>query len=173
MNGLENMTFGRAATVWWITATVGALVLHADPAPSSVPGPGPAPPAEPISVRDVPGTVLTWEDCVRLTTANSPALQSSREAVLNSDAVRMGAYSALYPQISANFTDTRTYTGAGLYAPRNYSTSYLEQLSVSQMIFNGFATKGNIDHLCAEIDHVEPKRYRYPAKGGAAGAVAV
>ena len=152
MNGLDIMTFGPAATVWLITVTVGVLVLHADPATSSAPEPAPAPPAKPISVSDVPGTLLTWEDCVRLTTANSPALQSSREAVLNSDAVRMGAYSSLYPQISANFTDTRTYTGAGLYAPRNYSTSYLEQLSVSQMVFNGFATKGNIDQARAQLN---------------------
>ncbi|MCE0497492.1 MAG: TolC family protein [Methylacidiphilales bacterium] len=106
----------------------------------------------PVSIPDVPGTELTWEDCVRLATANNPALQSSREAVLNSDAVRMGAYSALYPQISASFSGNRSYSGPGLYSENNYSTSYTEQLSLSQTIFNGFATKGNIDQARAQLN---------------------
>jgi len=146
--------FWRAATVWLITATWGALSLHAEPPPSSptTPPSSSAPVDESISVRDVPGTELTWRDCVRLATQNNPDLQSSREAVLNSDAVRMGAYSALYPQISVSFGDTRSYVGAGLYSPSNYSTAYSEQISASQIIFNGFATKGNIDQARAQLN---------------------
>jgi len=106
----------------------------------------------PLTPAKTSGITLTWEDCVRLATKENPDLQASREAVLNSDAVRMGAYSALYPQISASFGDGRSYQGANLYAPHNYSTSYAEQLSISQLIFNGFATKGNIDQARAQLN---------------------
>jgi outer membrane protein TolC len=127
----------------WRMAAVGMMMggvcaLHADPAPETA--------------SPVPGTQLTWEDCVRLAIRQNPDLQASREAVLNSDAVRMGAYSALYPQISASFGDTRSYQGANLTSPNNYSTSYSEQLSLSQTIFNGFLTKGNIDQARAQLN---------------------
>src|ERR1700678_2323051 len=97
----------------WRMAAVGLIMggvctLRADPVPATA--------------SNVPGTQLTWQDCVRLATRQNPDLQASREAVLNSDAVRMGAYSALYPQISASFGDTRSYTGANLFSPYNYST---------------------------------------------------
>jgi outer membrane protein len=109
-------------------------------------------PADSIPAVDTPGIALTWADCVRLAIQQNPDLQASREAVLNSDAVRMGAYSALYPQISASFGDTRNYTGATLYSPYVYSTAYAEQLTVSQLIFNGFLTKGNIDQARAQLN---------------------
>ena len=101
---------------------------------------------------ETPATTLTWADCVRLATINNPDLQSAREQVLNSDAVHMGAYSALYPQISVSYGDTRTYAGADLYTPYSYATAYSEQLSLSQLIFDGFATKGNIDRAKAQLD---------------------
>jgi len=113
--------------------------LHADPTPGT-------------ATSDVPGTQLTWEDCVRLAIRENPDLQASREAILNSDAVRMGAYSALYPQISLSFGDSRSDATANLFSPSVYSTSYAEQVSVSQMIFNGFATKGNIDQARAQLN---------------------
>jgi outer membrane protein len=116
----------------------GASVLRGDPAPKSNP--------------DVPGTQLTWEDCVRMATSENPDLQASRETVLNSDAVHRGAYSALYPQISASFNDTRSYIGANLVSPNNYSTAYGEQITLSQLIFDGFATKGNIDRARAQLN---------------------
>ena len=115
-----------------------ACAVHADPAPPSA--------------SNVPGAQLTWEDCVHLATKENPDLQASREAVLNSDAVRMGAYSALYPQISASLGYARSYQGANLYSPFIYSNSYKEQLTLSQMIFNGFATKGNIDQARAQLN---------------------
>jgi len=116
----------------------GVCAIHADSVPETA--------------SDVPGTQLTWADCVRLATKQNPDLQASREAVLNSDAVRMGAYSALYPQISASFNDTRSYQGANLFSPNNYSTLYGEQVLLSQTIFNGFATKGNIDQARAQLN---------------------
>jgi outer membrane protein len=127
----------------WLIAAAGLLAggvctLHAAPAPASA--------------SDVPGTQLTWDDCVRLAIRENPDLQSSRETVINSDAVRMGAYSALYPQISLSLGDTRSYAGANLYSPYVYSTSYAEQVSLSQLIFNGFATKGNIDQARAQLN---------------------
>lgn len=111
-----------------------------------------APASAPTTVDNIPGTQLTWEDCVRLAVTENPDLQASREAVLNSDAVRMGAYSALYPQITASFGDTRSFNVPFLDAPHNYSTSYGEQISISQLIFNGFATKGNIDQARAQLN---------------------
>jgi outer membrane protein len=127
----------------WRMAAVGMMMggvcaLHADPPPETT--------------SQVPGTQLTWEDCVRLAIRQNPDLQASREAVLNSDAVRMGAYSTLYPQISASFGDSRGYQGANLTSPNNYSTSYSEQLLLSQTIFNGFLTKGNIDQARAQLN---------------------
>jgi outer membrane protein TolC len=117
---------------------MGGVCLHADPVPATA--------------SDTPGISLTWDDCVRLAIRQNPDLQASREAILNSDAVRMGAYSALYPQISASFGDRRGDSVANLYSPYVYSTSYNEQLSISQTIFNGFATKGNIDHARAQLN---------------------
>jgi outer membrane protein len=125
----------------WITAGAALFCpLRAQSVPSTDGTPTP------------PKTLLTWEESVRLATAGNPDLQSSREAVLNSDAVHRGAYSQLYPQISASFGDSRTFTGAGLFSPSNYGTAYSEQVSLSQTIFNGFATKGNIDQSRAQLN---------------------
>jgi outer membrane protein TolC len=110
---------------------------------------GPLPPAPAIEEK---GTVLTWTDCVRLATAHNPDIQAARESVLNSDAVRRGAYSLLFPQITASFNDTRAYVGPTLVAPQNYSTAYSAQLTISQVIFNGFLTKGNIDQARAQLN---------------------
>ncbi|MCE0521926.1 MAG: TolC family protein [Methylacidiphilales bacterium] len=115
----------------------GTCALQADPA---------------AKTPSVPGTQLTWQDCVRLATQENPDLQSSREAVLNSDAVRMGAYSALYPQISINVGNTLGEGRGNLYSPYVYSRLYIAQLSISQTIFNGFATKGNIDQARAQLN---------------------
>ena len=115
------------------------------PAPSSSPSPSPAP--APVG----PPSPLTWVDCIQLAIQHNPDLQGAREGVLNSDAVRRGAYSTLYPQIAISFGDTRTYRGPGATAPKNYSTSYLQQLSLTQTIFDGFATKGNIEQGKAQI----------------------
>jgi outer membrane protein TolC len=95
---------------------------------------------------------LTWAECVRRTIAHNPDLQASREAVLNSQAVKMGAYSQLYPQISASFGDTRSLAYAyGLNSTTVYATSYAAQVSLTQTIFNGFQTKGNIDQARAQL----------------------
>ena len=109
-------------------------------------------PAAAETASDVPGTQLTWQDCVRMAIKDNPDLQASREAILNSDAVRMGAYSQLYPQIALSFGDVRGDSVAGLDAPHVYATTYDEQLSISQLIFNGFATKGNIDQARAQLN---------------------
>jgi len=132
------MIIWRMAVLGLVLGMKGADALQVDPISEATSGSS--------------GITLTWEDCVRLATKENPDLQASREAVLNSDAVRMGAYSALYPQISASFGDNRNYQGANLYSPHNYSTSYAEQLSISQLIFNGFATKGNIDQARAQLN---------------------
>jgi outer membrane protein TolC len=109
-------------------------------------------PTVPAEIGGPSSAPLTWEDCVKLATQHNPDLQSARENVLNSDAVRLGAYSALYPQITADFTDNRAYLGPGLANPYNYSTNYLAELTLSQNIFNGFATKANIDQARAQLN---------------------
>jgi outer membrane protein TolC len=101
---------------------------------------------------ETPATVLTWQDCVRLATQENPDLQSSREAVLNADALHRGAYAPLYPQIGISYSATRAYTGANLYAPVIYANAYSQQVTVSQLIFDGFATKGNIDRARAQLN---------------------
>jgi outer membrane protein TolC len=128
----------RMAAIALILVGQGAFALLADSASDTE--------------TETPATTLTWPDCVRLATAQNPDLQASREAVLNSDAVRMGAYSALYPQITASYSDTRTFAGANLYAPHSYATAYEEELTLSQLIFDGFATKGNIDRARAQLN---------------------
>jgi outer membrane protein TolC len=132
------MIVRMAAMIW--TLGLGATSLPADPAPDQE--------------TETPATVLTWGDCVRLATELNPDLQSAREQVLNSDAVHLGAYSALYPQITASFSDTRDFAGANLYSPHSYATAYEEQLSLSQLVFDGFATKGNIDAAKAQLNLV-------------------
>lgn len=135
---LSNMIIWRLAVIALVAEMAGASALHAAPAPET--------PAE------KPATILNWDDCIRLATKENPDLQASREAVLNSDAVRMGAYSALYPHISATYSQTRSRQSANLFSPVSYSSSYNEQLSVSQLIFDGFATKGNIDQARAQLN---------------------
>ncbi len=127
----------------WLWAGMNAMF-----AATTAPDPVASPPTKAPTSK---GTHLTWGDCVRLAIANNPDLQASREAVLNSDAVRMGAYSQLYPQISASFGDSRTYEVNGLYSANNYATSYAAQITLSQTIFNGFATKGGIDQARAQL----------------------
>lgn len=132
------MTIWRLAVIALVAEMAGAGALHAAPAPETP--------------DEKPATILNWDDCVRLATKENPDLQASREVVLNSDAVRMGAYSALYPQITASYGQSRSYHNATLDAPVVYSNSYSEQLTVSQLIFDGFATKGNIDHARAQLN---------------------
>jgi len=137
----------------------GLLSLTADTVPDSNDQDSAATPTGPVlesaganPEEEIPATTLTWSDCVRLATQNNPDLQSAREQVLNSDAVHMGAYSALYPQISASYSEGRSYASANLFAPHSYATAYGEQLSLSQLVFDGFATKGNIDQAKAQLN---------------------
>jgi outer membrane protein len=141
-----------------LTLSCGGLLSLTADSVTDMDDQGAASPSGPVRVatndpeEEIPATTLTWTDCVRLATENNPDLQSAREQVLNSDAVHMGAYSALYPQISASYTEGRTYASANLFAPHSYATAYGEQLSLSQLVFDGFATKGNIDRAKAQLD---------------------
>jgi outer membrane protein len=107
--------------------------------------------AVPVEETKTPKTTLTWEQCVRIALAHNPDLEVFRDDVLNSDAVRRGAYSQLYPQISLSFGATRSYVGPYLGAPSNYSNEFTGQLSLSQTIFNGFLTQGNISQARAQL----------------------
>ncbi len=105
------------------------------------------PPAE----TTPPRTKLTWEECVRIALAHNPDLEVFRDNVLNSDATRRGAYSLLYPQIALSFGATRNYDRPGFGAPSNYSNEFTGQVSLTQTIFNGFLTQGNIARGRAEL----------------------
>jgi outer membrane protein len=98
-----------------------------------------------------PRTRLTWPECIQIALAHNPDLEVFRDDVLNSDAVHRGAYSLLYPQISLSASVTRSYTGPGLGAPSIYSNEFSEQASLSQTIFNGFLTQGNISQTRAQL----------------------
>lgn len=144
------MIFSRLFLIFILLLGAGAMRTHAQ----ATPAPAEPPPSTSVPVPEPPpvaGTTLTWEDCVRLATGHNPDMESSRDAVLNSEAVKMGAYSALYPQISASLSGSRTYTGPGLGAPSIYANEFSEQITLSQTIFNGFLTKGNIDQARAGL----------------------
>jgi outer membrane protein TolC len=98
-----------------------------------------------------PKTRLTWEQCVRIALAHNPDLEVFRDDVLNSDATRRGAYSLLYPQIALSFGATRDYSRPGFGAPSNYANEFNGQVSLTQTIFNGFLTQGNISQARAQL----------------------
>jgi outer membrane protein len=105
----------------------------------------------PAANTESPKTRLTWEQCVRMALAHNPDLEVFRDNVLNSDAVRRGAYSQLYPQISLSFGATRSYVGPYLGAPSSYANEFTGQISLTQTIFNGFLTEGNIAQGRAQL----------------------
>jgi outer membrane protein TolC len=105
----------------------------------------------PAESTEQPKTTLTWEQCVRLALAHNPDLEVFRDDVLNSDAVRRGAYSLLYPQIALSFGATRSYVGPYLGAPSSYANEFTGQISLTQTIFNGFLTQGNIAQARAQL----------------------
>jgi outer membrane protein len=131
------------------------------PQPATTPGPADAiapafntdsmPTDIPPEASQKPRTRLTWPECIQIALAHNPDLEVFRDDVLNSDAVHRGAYSLLYPQISLSAGATRSYTGPGLYSPSNYSNEFNEQASLSQTIFNGFLTQGNIAQGRAQL----------------------
>ena len=95
-----------------------------------------------------PGTVLTWADCVRLAADHNPDLEASRNEVLNADAIRKASYANLYPQISASLGGGRSYRevkNPGMPSGSDYSNNFSAQLSLTQTIFDGLRTQGNID----------------------------
>lgn len=119
-----------------------------------------------------PAETLTWMQCVRETTINNPGIQSAWKTLQNQDALRKGAYSALFPQLTATADASRSYnpqtltsgstivTGGsddlvgtsfgGSSSQSSYSSSYSVGLSLQQQIFDGFLTKGNIHQAKAQ-----------------------
>lgn len=118
------------------------------------------PTATDLRAEDKPAPVekLTWTDCVNEAAKNNPDIEASWHAFQNSDAVRKGSYSQFFPQVTASTGFTRTYqpssssggTGSG-GGMTEYSTQYSADLTVQQMLFDGFKTKGNIDKAKAQV----------------------
>jgi outer membrane protein TolC len=101
-----------------------------------------------------PVSILTWDECVRLAADNNPNLEAARNNVLNSDAVRKASYSNLYPQISASLGGSRNYREVkipGLPSGSDYGNSFSAQLSLTQTIFDGLRTQGNIDAAKSQL----------------------
>ncbi|MDR2462377.1 MAG: TolC family protein [Verrucomicrobiales bacterium] len=98
-----------------------------------------------------PATMLTWEECVQLAATHNPALESSRNNVLNADAVRKASYSNLYPQIRASVSGNRAYNERD--GVTNYGNSFSAQLSLTQTIFDGLSTQAGIDRARAQLNY--------------------
>lgn len=111
---------------------------------------------------------LSWMQCVKEASLNNPGIEASLRGVQNSEALRKGAYSMLFPQISATTEATRSYNpereigGSGQEvvvggysfgsqsSRSNYYNSYSVGLSLQQQLFDGFRTAGNIRQTKAQ-----------------------
>ncbi|MDD2708735.1 MAG: TolC family protein [Verrucomicrobiae bacterium] len=103
---------------------------------------------------------LTWNDCVREAVENNPDIKASWHALQSSEAVRKGSYSDFFPQITVNAGRTRAYQPAdesagvtafgGAASATEYTTQYTANITLQQMVFDGFKTRGNVDKARAE-----------------------
>jgi outer membrane protein len=157
----SSTNLGSATAPPTAAATISATTSQTVPPAAAANAPAPAPatstgdesdnPNIPLAETVTPRTTLTWEQCVRIALAHNPDLEVFRDNVLNSDATRRGAYSLLYPQIALTFGATRNYDRPGFGAPTNYSNEFTGQVSLSETIFNGFLTQGNISQARANL----------------------
>ncbi|MEY3480127.1 MAG: hypothetical protein RIQ71_902 [Verrucomicrobiota bacterium] len=98
---------------------------------------------------------------------NNPGIAAAVGEIERTDAVRKGAYSTLLPQVSLtggfarakSETAVSTTTGTAEVVTStfgdqefwsNYADTYTAQLEVQQTLFDGFATRGNVDKARAE-----------------------
>lgn len=98
---------------------------------------------------------------------NNPGIAAAADEVGRSDAVRRGAYSTFLPQLSlsgglsrAKGEETVSTTGGSTQVVSStfgepgfwstYADSYTAQLEVQQTVFDGFATRGNVEKARAE-----------------------
>lgn len=113
------------------------------------------------------GEVLTWTECVREAALNNPGIAAATREIQRSDAVRKGAYSTFIPKLTLSGGVTRakaeetvstsggstvvvssTFGESGFWT--NYADSYTAQLELQQTLFDGFATRGNVNKARAE-----------------------
>ena len=107
---------------------------------------------------------LTWEKCVRLATLNNPDLVASHESLRSYEAKYGGSYSAYFPQITAsaggsynhtsstqasggetlNSSGDTTFSGASFGGGANLLHQYTASVTVSQTIYVGGLTPGNV-----------------------------
>ena len=106
---------------------------------------------------------LTWEQCIKLATLNNPNLVASHEELRSYEAKYGGSFSAYYPQISASAGATYNHTsgnqsGLGASTSTEGSTlsngsfggsanqlhQYTASLIVSQTLYDGGLTPGNV-----------------------------
>lgn len=113
------------------------------------------------------GEVLTWSKCVNEAALNNPGIAAAVAEIERTDAVRKGAYSTFLPQftlsggLSRTKSETTVSTTGGTTEVvtssfgeqafwSNYADSYTAQLELQQTLFDGFATRGNVDKARAE-----------------------
>ncbi len=110
---------------------------------------------------------VTWMRCVKEAALNNPGIAAAVKEVERANAVRKGAYSTFLPQVSLSagigrskgektvgtsdgVVEMTTFGDSGFWS--NYSDSYTAQLQVQQTLFDGFATRGNVDKARAETN---------------------
>ncbi len=110
---------------------------------------------------------VTWMQCVKEAALNNPGIAAAVKEVERANAARKGAYSTFLPQVSLSAATSRskqeqtvgtsagvvemtTFGDTGFWS--NYSDSYTAQLELQQTLFDGFATKGNVDRARAETN---------------------
>lgn len=113
------------------------------------------------------GEVLTWSKCVNEAALNNPGIAAAVGEIERTDAVRKGAYNTFLPQFTLSGGWSRTKSEATVSTTggttelvtssfgeqgfwSNYADSYTAQLQLQQTLFDGFATRGNVDKARAE-----------------------
>lgn len=106
---------------------------------------------------------LTWTQCVEEAAKKNPELESTWQAFQNADFTRKASYSDFFPQLSASASGERSYStadssggGGGGFSSTagktEYTTEYTGNLTLQQMLFDGFKTKGNVDQARAKAN---------------------
>ena len=96
---------------------------------------------------------LTWEQCVLESRKNHPDLVSAREKINQASADRSIAASALFPQVNGSFDADTSRTA---HSKRLESYSY--GVGGSQLLFDGFKTRDEVEQAAKNID---VNRYNY------------
>jgi len=99
------------------------------------------------------GTVLTWEDCVRLAQQDQPSLVSSREKLKQAQDAKTITQSGIFPQINGS-AGAQKSKAAGFDSQKSYSYG----LNGSQLLFDGAKTMWN---TAVANENIKNAQYNY------------